>query len=243
MGKWKTYAEITNVWAISRRYFVNNFYDGMLTVLGTLLGSLIFLLRGNPPTSTYIIAIGISTSIAMFVSGFSGSYLSERAEQKKIKTELDKAMVNFEESLENDPNEEDINLTEEEIKKHMVTPIDFSLKKRRIRKKKEREKKKTLHEKAESFANKIVSTVNGTAPFLGGLVPLIPFFFVFYPNLITFIMSFLIIFAMIVFLGVFLGRIAKESIIKNIIHMALASTITIIVSLLTLMLTPSSPIS
>jgi predicted membrane protein (TIGR00267 family) len=125
----------------------------------------------------------------------------------------------------------------------MVTPIEFAGRKKRIRRKRETEKRKTLHEKAESFANKIVSTVNGTAPFLGGLVPLIPFLFVPYPNLITFIISFGIIFAMIIFLGIFLGYIAKESIIKNIFHMALASTITIIISLITLMVTPSSPIA
>ncbi|MEJ2277995.1 MAG: VIT1/CCC1 transporter family protein, partial [Candidatus Lokiarchaeota archaeon] len=212
-----------------------------LTVLGTLLGSLIFLLRGNSPSSAYIVSIGLSTSIAMFVSGFSGSYLSERAEQRKIKAELDKAMANFEEKLE--LSEEEKSSHQEEIKKHMITPISFDKQKSKIRIKKEKEKKKTLHEKAEGFANKIVSTVNGSAPFFGGLVPLIPFFFVPYPNFFTFIFSFSIVFGMVIFLGIFLGYIARESMIKNVLHMALASAITIIISMITLILTPSSPIS
>jgi len=45
--KIKTYSRITNLWGVARRYFVNNFYDGMLTVLGILLGFFVVLLKEN----------------------------------------------------------------------------------------------------------------------------------------------------------------------------------------------------
>jgi len=91
----KTYAKITNLWAIARRYFVNNFYDGMLTVLGILLGFFVLILKGDQGSieSSFVIFTGLGTSISMFISGLSGSYLSEKAEQKKRNVELKRAMV------------------------------------------------------------------------------------------------------------------------------------------------------
>ena len=88
--KFRIYAKITNLWAIARRYFVNNFYDGMLTVLGILLGFFVLILRGDQTAidSFFIFLPGVGSSISMFISGLTGSYLSEKAEQKKIKEEL-----------------------------------------------------------------------------------------------------------------------------------------------------------
>ena len=81
----KTYAKITNLWGIARRYFVNNFYDGMLTVLGILLGFLILILKEDQTSidSHLVILTGLGSSISMLISGLTGSYLSEKAEQKK----------------------------------------------------------------------------------------------------------------------------------------------------------------
>ena len=85
--KAKTYAKITNLWPIARRYFVNNFYDGMLTVLGILLGFFVLILKGDQPSidSNLVVLTGFGSSISMFISGLTGSYLSEKAEQKKNK--------------------------------------------------------------------------------------------------------------------------------------------------------------
>lgn len=85
--------------------------------------------------------------------------------------------------------------------------------------KKEKKKLKTIYEKAENFSVIIVSIVNGVSPFLGGLVAILPFFFVKEEVISSFIISFVIIFVCIIFLGVFLGIISKESILKNILQM------------------------
>jgi predicted membrane protein (TIGR00267 family) len=239
--KLKTYNEITGYAQIARRYFVNNFYDGMLTILGILLGFFVFLLQNpnQPIPSSYVILTGLGTSISMLISGVSGSYLSEKAEQKKGKKELDRAMgiLNNEKETLGEIAEED----EKEIEKAMVIPINNSIqeKKRKLkrRKREKREKLKrirTLHEKAERFTGIIVSIVNGVSPFLGGVVAIIPFFLVEEAGLNCFITSFVIIFVCIIFLGTFLGIISEESIPKNIIQMVAAFTITIIITILIL---------
>ena len=179
--KFKTYAKITDFGSIARRYFINNFYDGMLTILGILLGFFILIFKEGQQTvdSHIVILTGFATSISMFMSGLSGSYISEKAEQKRLKSELDKAMVILKEEEEKE--EDDMFLENKEIEKAMLT-VNFNEKNRRkkLNLKKsnnKRRKAKTLQEKAERFASIIVSLVNGCAPLLGGIVPLIPFFF------------------------------------------------------------------
>ncbi|MFX1273922.1 MAG: hypothetical protein ACFFAT_02660 [Promethearchaeota archaeon] len=120
----KTYNEITNFSKIARRYFINNFYDGALTILGILLGFFVVVLHPANPTidSALVILPGISTAISMFISGISGSYLSERAEQKKSQDELNKAMVITEIAK---VEEEDVKKKEEELKKAMLKPVNL----------------------------------------------------------------------------------------------------------------------
>ncbi len=228
----RIYAKITNLWAIARRYFVNNFYDGMLTVLGILLGFFVIILKEAEPTidSHLVILTGVGSSISMFISGLTGSYLSEKAEQKKIKEELKKAMVVDinEEEIDSEENTEDI----EEIEKAMLVKINQNVTFRsKIRLKKRKKKIKTLQQKAETFTSVIVSCINGGSPFIGGLIPLIPFFCVPSANLLIFIISFFIIFTCIILLGVFLGLVSKESIIKNILQMTFAFFITVLISI------------
>jgi len=236
--KFKTYAKITDFESIARRYFVNNFYDGMLTILGILLGFFILIFKEGQQTvdSHIIILTGFATSISMFMSGLSGSYISEKAEQKRLKAELDRAMVIMKEDEEK--NEEDILLEDKEIEKAMLT-VDFNDKNRRKKlnlkkSNKKRRKAKTLQEKAERFASIIVSLVNGCAPLLGGIVPLIPFFFTIKAGFSFFIFSFLIIFICIILLGIFVGFISRESLWKNILQMLVAFGLTIIVAILLL---------
>jgi len=228
-SKYKIYDEITNFSLIARRYFINNFYDGILTVFGILLGFFVLIIKDLPEhsiSSTYILLTGFSTSITMFFSGISGSYLSEKAEQKKMHTDLDKAMG----LLNNDVTEDlDIEEEEKEIEKAMLKPVRL---KREKRKRKKRKRVKSIYRKAENFASIVVSFVNGVAPFLGGLMPLIPFFFVPEANFYTFLSSFVIIFFCIIFLGLFVGRISKESRIKSIIQMLGAFSITMIIVIL-----------
>ncbi|MBA7516740.1 hypothetical protein ES705_08788 [subsurface metagenome] len=228
--KYKTYSKITNLWAIARRYFVNNFYDGMLTVLGILLGFFTMILKeGQSSVDTHLVILtGVGTSISMFISGITGSYLSEKAEQKKIKEELNRAMLITEEKdVELD---DDVNI--EEIEKAMLTKLSNNIEiSRNSNLKKKKKRSKNIQEKAETFASIVVAVVNGLSPFLGGLVALIPFFCVSVAYFSTFIISFSIILVCIISLGVFLGVVSKESILKNIIQMVFAFVLTLIISI------------
>ena len=228
--KVKVYSKITNLWAIARRYFVNNFYDGMLTVLGILLGFLTVILKvGQSSVDTHLVILtGVGSSISMFISGITGSYLSEKAEQKKIKEELNRAMLITEEK--DDELDDDVNI--EEIEKAMLTKLSNNIEIKKTSTLKQKKKRsKNIQEKAETFASIVVSIVNGLSPFLGGLVPLIPFFFVPVAYFSTFIISFSIILVCIISLGVFLGVVSKESILKYIIQMVFAFALTLIISI------------
>ncbi|MFX1377332.1 MAG: VIT1/CCC1 transporter family protein [Promethearchaeota archaeon] len=231
--KFKTYSKITNLWAIARRYFVNNFYDGMLTVLGILLGFFTIVLKEGSDSldSYFVILAGVGSSISMFISGITGSYLSEKAEQKKIKEEINKAMLIMED--EKKESKEDVDV--KEIEKAMFTKISNNVNLNNKNDNLKRKKKiKNIQEKAETFASIVVSLVNGLSPFLGGIVPLIPFFYVKIADFSIFFTSFCIILVCIILLGVFLGIISKESIAKNIIQMVSAFIITLVISLILL---------
>ena len=208
----------------------------MLTVLGILLGFFVILNNNpnRPIISSFVIITSLATSISMLISGVTGSYLTERAEQKKGEKELERAMVIIE-----DADQEtliDMDDREEEIQKAMVIPLSTNHHKIKrnisFKIKKKEKNKKTLREKAEKFAGIIVAIVNGISPFLGGIVAIIPFFFVKEAGINTFLISFVIIFFCVIFLGVFLGVVSQESILKNILQMLGAFTLTIIVIIL-----------
>ena len=234
LEKIKLYNKITNFVKIARRYFINNFYDGALTVLGIILGFFVIILDdplNATISSTYLILPSIGTAISMFISGLSGSYLSEKAERKKIRAELNKAMAIVEEETSN-KEKEDRSSQESEFSQAMLKSVNLNQFPNNIKEKKK--KIKTLYEKAEVFAATIVAIVNGGAPFLGGIIPIIPFLFVGEAGLITFLISFTIIFICIILLGIYLGYISKESIIKNIIQMLVAFTLTMVIVLFSL---------
>ena len=236
--KFRTYAKITDFVSIARRYFVNNFYDGMLTIIGILLGFFILIFKdGQQSVDSHIVLLtGLATSISMFMSGLSGSYISEKAEQKRLKSELEKAMVIMKEAGEKE--KDDQLLDNKEIEKAMLT-VNFNeqnrIKNLNLKKSnKKRRKAKTLLEKAERFASIIVALVNGCAPLLGGIVPLIPFFFTLKATFSFFIFSFVIVFICIILLGIFVGFVSRESLRKNALQMLIAFGLTILVSILVL---------
>jgi predicted membrane protein (TIGR00267 family) len=234
LEKFRIYAKITNLWAIARRYFVNNFYDGMLTVLGILLGFFIIIFESETHTinSRLVIFTGLGTSISMFISGLTGSYLSEKAEQRKLKDELNKAMIIDELKEENLTAQ----ATTQDIEKAMLMKLNIkrAQKKRNSNNEKVKRKGKTILERAEFVTSIIVAFVNGLSPFLGGFISLIPFFFYPVASLLTFLTSFIIILISIILLGIFLGIVSKESIIKNILQMLIAFGLTIAISMLIL---------
>lgn len=79
-----------------RRYAVMNAFDGVMTVLGIVLGSQL-LGGGHAP---HIVGAGVGASLAMGVSGASGTYMAEMAEQERKIKEIEEAMLtNLEDSI------------------------------------------------------------------------------------------------------------------------------------------------
>ena len=80
----KEYNAIADIGEIGRRYFAMNAFDGVLTIMGVLMGNM-----GAKVTSPHIVlTTGLSTCIAMGISGLWGSYLTESAERKRDLDEL-----------------------------------------------------------------------------------------------------------------------------------------------------------
>jgi predicted membrane protein (TIGR00267 family) len=75
--------------SIARRYFITNGFDGALTILGMLTG---FYTSGMTELPVAISAI-LGATIALFISGLSSAYLSEKAERKNELRELEQALV------------------------------------------------------------------------------------------------------------------------------------------------------
>ena len=242
--KWRKYSDLSNLGIIVRRKFFNNCFDGALTIAGIVSGSFIFFLS-NPPqslSSTIIIITGLSTALAIGISGLWGAFLSEEAERKKKLDDLKKEMVIIEEKNEEkekdrkDINSEDkiekILQEEEEIQKAMVIPIKINRKFSLKSKKKKVKNSKTLIERSERFATIVASLVDGGAPVLGSVFPLIPFFFGSSLSVFHFIVSYAILVGILVYLGIFLGNISGGGRLKYTLHLVAAGVTTLIVSLL-----------
>ncbi|WP_455367464.1 hypothetical protein [[Eubacterium] cellulosolvens] len=74
---------------ISRRYFVMNAFDGVMTILGMVIAAYFTGLH-NP---LWLISAGLGVSIAMGISGFSGAYLTEETEKRIELEHLEKYML------------------------------------------------------------------------------------------------------------------------------------------------------
>ena len=86
--------ELTQGVEIARRYLAMNAFDGALTMLGLILGGLLTINPLNPqPGFSAILLAAFGTSLAMAISGFSGSYLAESAERDREVEDLGRAML------------------------------------------------------------------------------------------------------------------------------------------------------
>lgn len=91
-----TYLRVTRAQRILRRYFAMNAFDGAMTSLGVVIGAYITEIAD----SRTVVGIIIVGGIAMAVSGFSGTYMTERAERSKALNELEDAMlVNLDDTI------------------------------------------------------------------------------------------------------------------------------------------------
>ncbi len=78
------YDSLANIGEIARRYFAMNAFDGVLTIIGVLMGNL----TAGVDNPKIVVSTGLATSVAMGVSGLWGAYLTETAERKRGLVEL-----------------------------------------------------------------------------------------------------------------------------------------------------------
>ena len=84
-----TYLRVTKAHTILRRYFAMNAFDGSMTSLGVVIGAYIT----NIVDPRAVIGVIMVSGIAMAVSGFSGTYMTESAERSRSLNELEDAML------------------------------------------------------------------------------------------------------------------------------------------------------
>ncbi|MGD8815013.1 MAG: VIT1/CCC1 transporter family protein [Anaerolineales bacterium] len=82
--KYQRYSKIANIGEIARRYFAMNAFDGVLTIIGVLMGSF----TAGVEEARIVVSTGLATCVAMGVSGLWGAYLTEAAERKRSLDEL-----------------------------------------------------------------------------------------------------------------------------------------------------------
>lgn len=85
----REYLRVTRAKRILRRYFAMNAFDGAMTSLGVVIGSYITSISD----SRAVVGLIIVGGIAMAISGFSGTYMTESAERSKALDEIEEAML------------------------------------------------------------------------------------------------------------------------------------------------------
>jgi predicted membrane protein (TIGR00267 family) len=82
----REYNRLANIAEIARRYFAMNAFDGVLTIIGVLMGNL----AAQVKEPQIVVSTGLATCIAMGVSGLWGAYLTEAAERQRDLIELNR---------------------------------------------------------------------------------------------------------------------------------------------------------
>ena len=83
------FLKITGSHTIARRYFGVNGFDGVLTMLGIIMG---FHISAGTDT-TVIISACLGATVALTISGMTSAYISEAAERQNSLQKLEQAMV------------------------------------------------------------------------------------------------------------------------------------------------------
>jgi len=81
----REYEDIAEVGEIARRYFAMNAFDGVLTMIGVLVGNY----SAGVESARVVISTGLATAMAIGVSGFWGAYFTESAERKRDLDDLE----------------------------------------------------------------------------------------------------------------------------------------------------------
>lgn len=81
-----TYDEVVSISEIARRYFAMNAFDGVVTIIGVLAGSMV----AGVESARVVVVTGLTTSVAIGISGLWGAYLTETAERARDIDELER---------------------------------------------------------------------------------------------------------------------------------------------------------
>ena len=84
--RFRAYDQMADIGEIARRYFAMNAFDGVLTIIGVLMGNM----TAGVDQPHIVIKTGLAISIAMGVSGLWGTYMIEAAERKRDLAELNR---------------------------------------------------------------------------------------------------------------------------------------------------------
>jgi len=85
LATWREYSRISEADQIARRAFANNSFDGVLTMIGVVMGSFVV----GVQDATVVLVTGLSTALAIGISGGWGAYLTESAERRHALGELE----------------------------------------------------------------------------------------------------------------------------------------------------------
>jgi predicted membrane protein (TIGR00267 family) len=85
----REYDKLANISEIARRYFAMNAFDGVLTIIGVLMGNFV----AGVDDARIVLSTGLATSVAMGISGLWGAYLTESAERKRDLDELSRVTL------------------------------------------------------------------------------------------------------------------------------------------------------
>lgn len=84
-ARFRQYSRIVSMGEIARRYFAMNAFDGVLTIIGVLMGNFTAGIRD----ARIVVSTGLATCVAIGISGLWGAYLTESAERQRELAELE----------------------------------------------------------------------------------------------------------------------------------------------------------
>ncbi len=85
----ESYAHMTGMWEIARRYAVTNSFDGVLTMLGVVVGAY----AAGTPDPRLVVSAGTGGAVAIGISAMVGTYMTERAERLHQLREMEAAVM------------------------------------------------------------------------------------------------------------------------------------------------------
>ena len=89
LNQWREYNRISEAGEIARRAFVNNSFDGVLTMTGVVMGNFVV----GVEDAAVVLITGLSTALAIGISGGWGAYLTESAERRQDIDELEQVTL------------------------------------------------------------------------------------------------------------------------------------------------------